>query len=76
MIYDFKNRTITFESPEEEKKYNKHMAAYGPGTGKTHPDDCPYCKKHGWKTFPDTTFEAECDKWAAEHPDEVERMPE
>ena len=72
MIYDFKNRTITFDSPEEETKYNKHMAQFGPATGKTHPDDCPYCERHGWNTFPGTTFEAECDKWAAEHPEEVE----
>ena len=47
------------------------MAQFGPATGKTHPDDCPYCKRHGWNTFPGTTFEAECDKWAAEHPEEV-----
>lgn len=72
MIYDYKNREIKFESEEEEKKYNKHMKQFGPGTKNgTHPDDCEYCAAHGWKTFPGTTFEAECDKWAAEHPDEV-----
>lgn len=71
MIYDYKNREIRFESPAEEIEYEKHMAEYGPGTGKVHPDDCPYCAARGWKTFPGTTFEAECDKWAAEHPEEA-----
>lgn len=72
MIYDYKNRKISFESPAEQVEYEKHMAEFGPGTGKTHPDDCPYCAARGWKTFPGTSFEAECDKWAAEHPEEVE----
>ena len=72
MIYDYKNRKINFESPAEQAEYEKHMAEFGPGTGKTHPDDCPYCAARGWKTFPGTSFEAECDKWAAEHPEEVE----
>lgn len=72
MIYDYKNRKISFESPAEQAEYEKHMAEFGPGTGKTHPDDCPYCAARGWKTFPGTSFEAECDKWAAEHPEEVE----
>ena len=71
MIYDYKNRKINFESPAEKKEYEKHMAEFGPGTGKTHPDDCPYCAACGWKTFPGTSFEAECDKWAAEHPEEA-----
>ncbi len=70
MNYDYKNRKITFDSPEEERKYNKHMAKFGPGTGKSHPEDCEYCRRHGWKTFPGTTFTEECDKWAAEHPEE------
>lgn len=47
------------------------MAEFGPATGKSHPDDCPYCAARGWKTFPGTSFKEECDKWAAEHPDEV-----
>lgn len=72
MIYDYKNREIHFENPAEEADYKAHMAEFGPATGKNHPDDCPYCAARGWKTFPGTTFEAECDKWAAEHPDEVE----
>lgn len=67
MIYDYKNKTITFESPDEEIDYKRHMAKYGPGTGKSHPDDCPYCAARGWKTFPGTTFEEECDKYAEEH---------
>lgn len=71
MIYDYAKRKINFESPAEQAEYEKHMAEFGPGTGKTHPDDCPYCAARGWKTFPGTSFEAECDKWAAEHPGEV-----
>ena len=67
MIYDYKNRTITFESPAEEIDYKTHMAEYGPGTGKSHPDNCTYCAARGWKTFPGTTFEEECDKYAEEH---------
>ena len=51
MIYDYKNRRINFESPAEKAEYEKHMAEFGPGTGKTHPDDCPYCAARGWKTF-------------------------
>lgn len=39
--------------------------------GKSHPDDCPRCKAKGWLTFPGTTFEKECDKWAAAHPEEA-----
>lgn len=76
MIYDYKNREIHFENPKEETDYKAHMAEYGPGTGKTHPDDCPYCAVRGWKTFPGTTFEAECDKWAVEHPNEVAEADE
>ena len=30
MKKDYKNRTLTFDSPEEEVKYNKHMAQFGP----------------------------------------------
>lgn len=71
MIYDYKNRRINFESPAEKAEYEKHMAEFGPSTGKAHPDDCPYCAARGWKTFPGTSFEAECDKWAAEHPEEA-----
>ncbi len=71
MIYDYKYRKIEYDSPMEEADYNRHMAQFGPGTGKSHPDDCEYCKKRGWKTFPGTSFAEECDKWAAEHPDEV-----
>ena len=56
MIYDYKNREIHFENPKEETDYKAHMAEYGPGTGKTHPDDCPYCAARGWKTFPGTTL--------------------
>ena len=67
MIYDYKNKTIAFESPEEEIDYKRHMAEYGPGTGKSHPDDCPYCAARGWKTFPGTTFEEECEKYLEEH---------
>lgn len=74
MIYDYKNREIRFNDPAEEADYNEHMAEYGPATGKTHPDDCPYCASKGWKTFPGTTFDDECDKWAYEHPDEVEGL--
>lgn len=71
MIYDYKNRRINFESPAEKVEYEKHMAEFGPSTGKAHPDDCLYCAARGWKTFPGTSFEAECDKWAAEHPEEA-----
>lgn len=68
MIYDYKNRKIHFENPKEETDYKAHMAEYGPGTGNTHSDDCPYCAAR--------TFEAECDKWAEEHPDEVAEADE
>ena len=71
MNYDYKNRKITFDSPAEEADRERHMAEFGPATGKSHPDDCPYCAARGWKTFPGTSFKEECDKWAAEHPDEV-----
>ena len=67
MIYDYKNRTITFETPAEEIDYKAHMAEYGPGNGMSHPYDCAYCAARGWKTFPDTTFEEECDKYAEEN---------
>ena len=67
MIYDYKNRTITFESPAEEIDHETHMAEYGPGTGKSHPDDWAYSAARGSKTFPGTTFEEECDKYAEEH---------
>lgn len=72
MIYDYKNRKISFETPAEELEYNAHMAEFGPETGKTHPDDCAYCATRGWKTFPGTSFDAECDAWAEAHLDEVE----
>ena len=67
MIYDYKNKKITFESPDEEIDYKRHMAEYGPATGKSHPDDCPYCAARGWKTFHGTSFEEECEKYAEEH---------
>ncbi len=37
------------------------MAEFGRMTGKSHPDDCPYCAARGWKTFPGTNFKAECE---------------
>lgn len=66
MIYDYDKVTITFESPVEEREYKAHMAEYGPATGKSHPDDCPYCAAKGWKTFPGTSFAEECEKRKAE----------
>lgn len=71
MIYDYKNRKISFESPAEEADYNAHSAQFGPATGKSHPDDCPYCAARGWKTWHGTNFDEACDQWAEEHPDEV-----
>lgn len=71
MIYDYKHRKIEYESPMEKAEYEQHMSQFGPGMGKSHPDDCPRCKAKGWLTFPGTTFEKECDKWAAEHPKEA-----
>lgn len=71
MIYDYKNRKISFESPAEEADFETHSAKFGQATGKSHPDDCPYCAARGWKTWPGTTFDEACDKWADEHPDEV-----
>lgn len=72
MIYDYKNRKISFETPAEKLEYDAHMAEFGRKTGKTHPDDCAHCAARGWETFPGTTFDAECDAWAEAHPDEVE----
>lgn len=76
MIYNYKDRTVNFESPAEEREYNKHMTEFGPGTGKAHPDDCPYCAARGWNTFADKSWDEMCDEWAAAHPeafvDEVE----
>ena len=60
MIYDFKNKKISFESPAEEVDYKNHMAEFGPATRKFHPDDCAYCAVRGWKTFPGTSFEEVC----------------
>lgn len=71
MIYDYKNRKISFESPGEKADYDNHMAQFGPGVGIEHPDDCEYCARKGWKNFVGTTWDEECDKWAAEHPDEA-----
>ena len=62
MIYDYKHRKIEYESPMEKAEYEQHMSQFGPGMGKSHPDDCPRCKAKGWLTFPGTTFEKECDK--------------
>lgn len=61
MKYDVKKRTISFDSPQEQAEYVEHMAQFGPATGKSHPDDCPYCKERGWETFPGTTFDEICD---------------
>lgn len=61
MKYDVKKRTISFDSPAEQAEYVEHMAQFGPATGKSHPDDCPYCKERGWETFPGTTFDEICD---------------
>ena len=76
MQYNYKDRTVNFESPAEEREYNKHMAEFGPGTGKAHPDNCPYCAARGWKTFAVKSCDEMCDEWAAGHPgafvDEVE----
>ena len=57
MIYDYKHRKIEYESPMEKAEYEQHMSQFGPGMGKSHPDDCPRCKAKGWLTFPGTTFE-------------------
>lgn len=73
MIYDYENREIRFESPEEKLDYEKHMSQYGPSTGVSHPDDCSYCAERGWKTFHETSFEAECDKWKEEHPENTKK---
>lgn len=62
MIKDYEKGINVFESPEEELKWKNHMAEFGPATGKSHPDDCPYCKANGWDTFPGTSFKEECDK--------------
>jgi hypothetical protein len=72
MIYDYKNRIRVCETPAEEMEYTKHMADFGPKTGKSHPDDCAYCAARGWKTFPGTSFEKECDRYEEEHPEEFE----
>lgn len=61
MKYDTTKRVITFDSPAEQAEYVEHMAQFGPVTGKSHPDDCPYCKARGWETFPGTTFDEICD---------------
>lgn len=68
MKYDFANREIYFDSADEKKDYENHMNSFGPLNGKSHPDDCPYCAERGWKTFPGTTFEEECDRWLEQHP--------
>lgn len=67
MIRDYKNKIHTFENPAEEIEHKNHMAEYGPATGKSHPDDCPYCKARGWETFSGTSFEQECEKYAEEN---------
>ncbi|MSS07023.1 hypothetical protein FYJ38_00010 [Clostridium sp. WB02_MRS01] len=67
MIRDYKNKIHTFENPAEEIEHKNHMAEYGSSTGKSHPDDCPYCKARGWETFPGTSFEEECEKYAEEN---------
>lgn len=72
MIYDYKNREVKFESPAEETDYNRHMAEFGPGVGKAHPDDCEYCAARGWKTFADKSWDEMCDEWAAAHPEAFE----
>lgn len=73
MIYDYKNAVIKGESLAEDIDHKKHMAEYGPATGKSHPDDCPYCVARGWKTFPGTSFTEECEKYREEHPEEFEK---
>lgn len=40
MIYDYKHRKIEYESPMEKAEYEQHMSQFGPGMGKSHPDDC------------------------------------
>ena len=72
MKYDYKNRKIEFDSEQERIDAERHHANFGPGNGIGHPDDCEYCAQRGWKTWPGTNFYEECDRWAAEHPDEVE----
>ena len=61
MIYDKEKKEIRFESQAEKKEFKAHMAEFGRMTGKSHPDDCPYCAARGWKTFPGTNFKAECE---------------
>lgn len=62
MIYDLEKRTAEWSYPNEPIEWEAHHAEYGPTTGKSHPDDCPFCKAKGWKT----NFQAECDKYHAE----------
>lgn len=73
MIYDYKNAVIKAETPAEEIDRKKHMAEFGRTTGKSHPDDCPYCAARGWKTFPGTSFAEECKKYREAHPEEFEK---
>lgn len=73
MIYDYKNKEVTFENPAEEIEWRNHMAEFGPATGKSHPDNCPYCAARGWKTFAGTSFKEECAKYEEEHPDEFKK---
>ena len=56
MIINYEKKTYTFESPAERIEWKSHMKEFGPMTGKSHPDDCPYCAARGWKTFPGTSF--------------------
>ena len=43
MTYDYIKEEVRFDSPQEERDYNNHMAEFGPGVPGTpsHPDDCP-----------------------------------
>ncbi|SEU08608.1 hypothetical protein SAMN05443270_3033 [Lacrimispora sphenoides] len=66
MIPNYEKEVIEFVSPAEEAEYKAHMAEYGPATGKSHPDDCPYCAARGWNTFPGTSFKEECAKRKAQ----------
>lgn len=72
MIYDYKNRTVNFESDDERRDYYNHHAQFGPAFGTSHPGDCEYCKKRGWKTFADKSWQQMCDEWAAAHPEAFE----
>lgn len=71
MTYDYIKEEVRFDSPQEERDYNNHMAEFGPGVPGTpsHPDDCPYCAQRGWRTFPkgEETFHDWCVRMRAEH---------